>query len=207
MLRGVDAMVHVVRQGRDRFANALPVRTVPDPARGLRDQRALHLFLQVEHGSVVIAAQSAPKRRHLTPRRWRSGRAAPAPQRDRDDPPHIRIERDDFGERLLGDPVDGDFRPVPPHVGDQCERVNDVAQRRGADDQQGAHPCGLRTDDDGAMPVEGRPREQGIIEATRGAAFRRAALHSAKPRRMRAIPLCAERFAPRSSGACPGRSP
>ena len=93
---------------------------------------------------------------------------APASERNRDYTPHVRIERDDLGEGLLGDPIDRELRPVPSHVGNQRERVDDIAQRGRPNHEKGIHLCAPTLSAfAAALPPERRPREQGEAKARR----------------------------------------
>ncbi len=109
------------------------------PAREPRQIRALDLLLQVEHGDVGVATQFAPERRGLAPRRRVERMVPPAAERDRNHAPDSAIERDERCEGVLGDPVDRKLRAMLADVGDERERVDDVAQRRRPHDEHSAH--------------------------------------------------------------------
>ncbi len=150
----------------------------PHAARALRDQRALDLLLQVEDGGIVFHAQRAPEPGDLAPGRGGKRRTTPATQRDGNHSPHVRIERDDLGKGLLRNPIHGDLGPVPLHVRNERERVDDVAERGGSNDENGDHLsaptiCGLlrcaapRGTHARAGRSQGRPRERGEAQARR----------------------------------------
>ena len=62
-----NGVVDVVEQRRQRFADAVPVEAVARPACDARDDRALHLLLQVEDRRVRFPAQREAKRTELAP--------------------------------------------------------------------------------------------------------------------------------------------
>ena len=74
MLCRIDPVAVTVAEARRGLADAGAVGTVHRPAREPRQQRALHLLLQIEHQIVTIAGQRAAESRGLAP-----GRAARAP--------------------------------------------------------------------------------------------------------------------------------
>ncbi len=63
----------------------------------------------------------------------------PAAERDGNHASHVAVERDQRRECFLGDPVERELRAMRADVGDERERVNDVAERGGADDENRAH--------------------------------------------------------------------
>ena len=65
-------------------------------------------------------------------------RAPPAPQRERDDAADVGAQRDERREPGLGDPVDRQRRAVRADVGNDGERVDDIAERRRPDDEHAA---------------------------------------------------------------------
>ncbi len=134
-----DPVVDVVQQRRQRLPDAVPVEAVASAARDARDDRALHLLLQVENRRVRLAAQRVPERAELAPRLDRGHFRTPAAKRDRDDGADARIEPDERHEGFLRRPVDREVRHVRADVGDQRHRVHDIAQRRWPDDQHAAH--------------------------------------------------------------------
>ena len=142
MLVGIDRVMDVVQQRGDRLADARAVRAVPHAARHARDQRALDLLLQVEHGRVFVASQriggTRATSRHVDAangrcRQWRSATGTM-----RRTPGCSSSKRD---ESALGDPVDRELRPVRADVGDDRERMDDVAERRGAHDEDRGSRC------------------------------------------------------------------
>ena len=139
MLIGVDRVMHVVGERRDGLPDAGAVRAVPHAARHPGDQRPLDLFLQVEHRRVFLAAQRTPERPELAPGRRREEMVPPVSQCDGNDAPDARVQFDQRHESGLGHPVDRQIRTVRPDVGDERERVDDVAERRWAHDQDRAH--------------------------------------------------------------------
>ena len=77
VLVAVDRVVSVVRERGYRLPDARTVGAVPLAARHARDQRALDLLLQVEHGRILVAPQCLPERCEFAPRRCaRRGDAA-----------------------------------------------------------------------------------------------------------------------------------
>jgi hypothetical protein len=132
----------VVHESRDRLANARAIRSVAPAARKRRDQCALHLLLEVEDREVSLVTQLAAKRRPFAPRRARREVMPPASKTDRDRAAYTSFHRDQRRVSLLGDPVDRELRAVGSDVGDDRQRVDDIAQRRWADHQDGAHSDG-----------------------------------------------------------------
>ena len=60
-------VMDIVEPGGERLADAVPVEAVPAPARHARHERALDLFLQVQHDGVVFVPQCAPESAKLAP--------------------------------------------------------------------------------------------------------------------------------------------
>ena len=186
MLIAVDRMMGVVRERGNGLTDARAVGAVPHAARHARDQRALDLFLQIEHGRIFLAPQRSPERREFAPRRNGEGTLPPAAQRDRNDAPDARMELQQRNESGLGDPVDRELGAVCPHVGDDGQRMDDVAERRRAYDEDCAQWCAPRAHAAVAMC---RPRERRV---------------PANPRRMRA---CSASAAMIPWNAAPRRRP
>jgi len=67
----------------------------------------------------------------------------PAPEGDRDHSPHIGIECEERHKRLFGDPIDRELRTMGANVGDQRKCVNNIAERRRTDDEDGVLFQGL----------------------------------------------------------------
>ncbi len=67
VLVGIDRVVVIVGERGDRLADARAIGSVPRSPRVSRDERALHLLLQIEHGGVPFAAKVAAKGGHLAP--------------------------------------------------------------------------------------------------------------------------------------------
>ena len=113
------------------------------PCRTPRAMRAisapLTLLLQVEHGRVFLAPQRVTERREFAPRRRGEGTMPPAAQCDGNDAAQAGMELQQRNESGFGDPVDRELRTVRPHVGDDGQRMDDVAEGRRAYDQDGAH--------------------------------------------------------------------
>jgi hypothetical protein len=128
MLVGVDRMMHVVRERRHGFPDAGAIRAVPHASRHAGNQRALDLLLQVEHRRVLLPAQRAAERSEVTPGRCGEEVMSPVSQRDGNDAPDVGVERDERHETGLGDPVDRELGSVCAHVGNERERMDDVAQ-------------------------------------------------------------------------------
>ena len=141
MLIGIDRVMHVVQERGDRLADARAVRAVPHAARHARDQRALDLFLQIEHGRVFVASQRVAERRDFAPRRRDEGTMPPVAHRDRNDAPQAGMKLQQRDESAFGDPVDRELGPVRADVGDDGQRMDDVTERRGAHDEDGARRC------------------------------------------------------------------
>ena len=127
------AAVRACRQGLARRAAIGPGNRRLRPA---RDQCALDEPLAVEHEVVVGLTQAGTRLRDLAPGGRPPQRPAPAPQRHGDHLRHRRMQPRNGGKRLLHRPVDARLRPHPRQIGHQRQRMDDVAQRRGLDDQQ-----------------------------------------------------------------------
>ncbi len=135
----VDRVVHVVGERRERLADARAVGAVPRAAREPRDQRALHLLLQIEHR--VVARRAADRARNAAISRHVAARTACRRQRrsatgiTRRTPGSSATSG---GERLLGDPVDrrapaggrGRRRRAPARG--RCRRATTGARRGSA---------------------------------------------------------------------------
>ena len=85
VLVAVDRVMGVVHERGNGLPDARAVGAVPHAARHARDQRALDLFLQVEHGRVFVAPQCAAgtMRIHATSMRRRDDAASGAARRER----------------------------------------------------------------------------------------------------------------------------
>ena len=142
MQAATDRMLVLVEQRGERLPQRRAVRAVARAVRQQCQQRALQLLLQVDDRDITLAPQIVAKGAELAPRRRRERTSAPASQRDRNHAAHARMQRHQRREGLLGDPVDGEFRPVAADVVDQREGVHDVAERRGPDDEDRAHGDG-----------------------------------------------------------------
>jgi hypothetical protein len=135
-----DPVMDVVEPRRHRLADAAPIEAMAAPARHARHEGALHLFLHVQHDRVVIVAQCPPEGTEFAPGLRCERRIAPAPKRHRHHGADARVEPYQRDEGFLGDPVDRHRGIVRGDVADQGERVDDIAERRRADDEQAAHP-------------------------------------------------------------------
>ena len=89
-----------------------------------------------EAGGAKRRRRRTHHRRHA-PRRCVERAMSPPPHRDRDDPPDAGMEFEQPDESAFRHPVDRELRPVRSNVGDDRQRVHDVAERRGADDENG----------------------------------------------------------------------
>ena len=129
------AMMDVVEERRERLANARAIETVPPSASDARDQRTLQLFLQIEDHAIARGPKVAPERRDFPPRARRERRLAPATKREGYDAAHVGTHLDELHETAFCHPVDRSSRTLPKDVGNDRKRVNDVAERRGSDDE------------------------------------------------------------------------
>jgi hypothetical protein len=109
-------------------------------ARETGDDGRLGEPLQVEDGVVVLAAKPSHERPDLAPRGRAPGRPAPPPQGQLDDLGDAGNAADDRRERGFGHPVDARVGVQAPDVGDDGQRVHDVAQRRELDDEDARRP-------------------------------------------------------------------
>ena len=129
----------MVDDGRDRLANVGAVEAMPYALREPGDDGALDLFLQVEDGIVVFQAEGVTERGHVTPRRPRERRVAPAAQCERHDMADPRVHADEVDKAVFGHPVDGEAGAMAGDVRYQGQRIDDIAERAGSDDKDTAH--------------------------------------------------------------------
>src|SRR5205823_14989403 len=102
------AMMNVVRERRDRLANALPVESMTITACGTRYQCALHLLLQIQNRVVTLCSEVAAKRADIAPGFAREWRPSPPAQRERNAAANVRTQRDEGDEAALRDPIDSE---------------------------------------------------------------------------------------------------
>ena len=133
------AMMYIMRERGDWLADGSPIETVAASVCRARDQRAFELFLQVEDCGVSVRLDLAAKHSDFPPRRSRQRRLAPAAQREGNDPTYVRAHLEQWHKTTLGDPVDRKLRLVAPNVGRDRKCVNDIAERRRSNDEDGAH--------------------------------------------------------------------
>jgi hypothetical protein len=138
VLLALHLVVHVVEEGCHRLADAVAVEAVAAAACGPADERALHLFLQVDDCRVPFAPQDLPEGVGFAPAGRGQRRIAPAPQTQRDDMADPWIQPDQRHEGFLGHPVDGDVRAVRSKIGDDRHGIDDVPQRRRPHQQDAA---------------------------------------------------------------------
>jgi len=60
---------------------------------------------------------------------------------DRNDAPQVGMQVKELDESPFRDPVDRELRPVGTDVGDDGERMDDIAQRRGTHDENRGSGC------------------------------------------------------------------
>ena len=77
---------------------------------------------------------------------------SPPAERDRNHVPDSAIESHERRERVFCNPVDRKLGTMLMDVGDQCERVDDVAQRRRPHHEHFAHWRGTRSAIDTETP-------------------------------------------------------
>ncbi|KAG0163142.1 hypothetical protein DFQ30_000685, partial [Apophysomyces sp. BC1015] len=126
---------------RPLVACAVSAIAQPDEraARPTRNPCALDQSLAVDHQIVPLGGQRAPELPHFAPGRHRQRPLAPAAQRKRNRATHAVDELDELDEALLDQPVNNDIGIAPPNIGNHRHVVNDVAQRRQANDQDLLH--------------------------------------------------------------------
>ena len=132
-------MMDIMCECGDGLADSSPIETVAASACRACNQCAFDLLLQVEDCSVPVRFDLAPKHSDFAPRRSRQRRAAPTPQRDGNNAAYVRAHLEQRHKAMLGDPVDRKVRLMAPNVGRDRERVDDIAERRRSDDEDGAH--------------------------------------------------------------------
>ena len=86
-----------------------------------------------------FGGQRLPERLDLAPRRKREGPLAPAAQRERNRAAHTLHERDEIGEAFFDEPIDLRVGIDTPDVGDGRHVVDDVTERRHANEQYLLH--------------------------------------------------------------------
>jgi hypothetical protein len=136
-----NAVMDVVEECCERLANARPVEAVPHAARRAGDQRAFHLLLKVEDRGIPRLAQRVAKRIDVAPRGSREWRASPPAQSERDHAAYVGAKRDQGREAGLGNPVDCKVRMCAPDVGNDRQRIDDIAKRRRPNDEHAARRC------------------------------------------------------------------
>ena len=136
---GIDRVVMAMRKCGNRLADARAIGPVTRAAGEPRQIGALDLLLQVEHGDIVFASQRAAEPSRLAPGFGIERAVPPAAERNRNHPADATVERDKRHERVFGDPVDRELRAMLADVGDERERMDDVAQRRRPHDQYRIH--------------------------------------------------------------------
>ncbi len=134
-----DRVMAIVQNGGGGLAYRLTREAVPGTVRETRHHCTFELLLQVEHGVVALPAKFAPEARELPPGIAFGHVVPPAPQRDGNDVADARMQAHQWCECLLGNPVDGQVGCVPGDVGDDGQRMHDIAERRRPYDEDAAH--------------------------------------------------------------------
>ena len=110
------------------FAQALPPAPAPDPSFIVSNIR-------------VEGLQRISEGADFAPRRQDEGVLPPMTHGDRHDTPHAGMQAQKRDETPLRDPINGELRPVGADVGNNRERVDDIAQRRGAHNENRMSQC------------------------------------------------------------------
>ncbi len=132
-------MVHIVDECCYRFADVRAIEAVPHAVREPRDERALDLFLQVQDRVIALLPQRTAKGGHFVPGRPRERRVAPPAQRQRHDAANTWVEAHQVDKGVLGNPVDRKAGTVDGDIGQQRQRIDDVAERTGPHHEDAAH--------------------------------------------------------------------
>nr|GEU28095.1 hypothetical protein [Tanacetum cinerariifolium] len=147
----IGGYAHVVEDARNAFvARALAAvghaHLAPafDHAGGAHDDAGLEQALGVEHIVVLLGAQGAEELPDLGPGFRLAQALAPAPQRERDDGAHARVQAHQADKALLHHPVDMGVGEVAGDVGHHRQVVQHVAQRGDAHQQDIERPGAAR---------------------------------------------------------------
>ena len=134
-----DPVPHVIKERGERLADARGVVAVADPACAPGDQRRAHQALGIDDRIVMVRAQRLAEAADLGPSLGAVQAGAPAPRSDRDHRVDAGMQARERRIGLLDDPGEPRVGKMPPGIGDRRHVMDDVAERRGLDEQNFAH--------------------------------------------------------------------